>query len=636
MPLILGLAGFFACAGIAVLIVVLNLNKKTPDEPNNPDRQARRPDDSNRPKPKEETNTDQRVTPPKNVDEIKKASVFVKVEAGRLAGSGSGFVIKVEGQTAYVATNCHVVVPNPESFSLKNPPRVTVVLDSGTAQARSAPAEILGLDPERDLAVLRINGVSNLPSPIDPAGREQLRETLPVLICGFPFGERLAASGNPEITIASSSITSLRLDSAGELEVVQVGAGVHPGNSGGPVVDRDGRLVGITVAALRGGGLGFAIPPRELTRMLQGRTLDPGVMAVKGSAGIEFVAVVPLVDPLGKIRNVALHHVAGNVVGPNTKPGASGEWAPLPGARRIDLEIVDGKAAIARMDLKPMRGRTDTLQVSYTTGDGKTTVTEPFLFALAGAPESKIDPTKTPPPVVPPTGVSMTMVNRFPERFEGQTIVIRGNMSVGPVSRGDDYELQMLDEGNAKPQKLHFAINRDDAIELATEMQPGASYVVQLTGKIEKRVILGRTVFQVSKIELFDGTGRVVISLPLPVGTPPEKPNLKELNRFAERYAGKKLTIDAKLFRSIDKRGDKYSLQVQDEKGHKPRNVHFAIAPEFVQKMPKVWSGGKEDTANVRLTGDILAEQTDDRRQIMQVKRIEFLDKDGRATLVVE
>src|SRR5438552_13879343 len=103
---------------------------------------------------------------------------------------------------------------------------------------------------------------------------------MPVFILGFPFGEPLSRKvGNPGITINKGAVSSLRENDYGQMKAVQIDGAINPGNSGGPVVDEDGRLVGISVATIRGTGIGIAIAPDELARMFGGRvggiTLKP-------------------------------------------------------------------------------------------------------------------------------------------------------------------------------------------------------------------------------------------------------------------------------------------------------------------------------------------------------------------------
>jgi S1-C subfamily serine protease len=254
----------------------------------------------------------------KNLAALKAATVFVKVEAGSLQGSGSGFLLKVDGETAYVVTNHHVANPHaefditelvpsspahrpasPNRPSSPGRPRVpsspgvtirrrhvvvnpkdsniTLVFWSGTRKEQSGRAEIVATDPDRDLAVLRIRGIQGLPLPLETGPIPGLVETTPVFVLGFPFGKLLTTNqANPAITVGKGSVSSLREDEHGELAIVQIDGALNPGNSGGPVVDGQGRLVGVAVATIKGAGIGLAIPSIQLTKMLQGVDFSAG------------------------------------------------------------------------------------------------------------------------------------------------------------------------------------------------------------------------------------------------------------------------------------------------------------------------------------------------------------------------
>ena len=171
---------------------------------------------------------------------IKRASVLVLVERGDDSGSGSGFLIRADGTTGYIATNNHVI-----DFDFMKPQRnpvrtetVQVVFDSGQIGERVVKAEVVAADPEHDLAILKVKDVEALPAPIALDHPPTLTETMPVLMVGFPFGERLASSRkHPSVTISTANVSSLRRDDAGRLAKVQLGgSNMNPGNSGGPIV----------------------------------------------------------------------------------------------------------------------------------------------------------------------------------------------------------------------------------------------------------------------------------------------------------------------------------------------------------------------------------------------------------------
>ena len=322
---------------------------------------------------------------------IEKATVFVKVEvaAGELC-SGSGFVVKTDDDVAYVVTNHHVIDPKlieivaewrsgPRDAVLPHgryghgprrpvgPPsltpriiarslkvdEVTVVFQSNTPQEQSLKAEVLAADPEVDLAVLKVPAVKNLPAPVDCKHNVALSETMPVYVFGFPFGQVLATSkGSPAITIGKASISSLRLDDAGELALVQIDGALNPGNSGGPVVDTHGRLVGVAVATIKNStGIGLAIPCKEVPEVLSGRLGKPSLHVshdAEGAAKIEVEA--NLADPFHKIKSVTLSYLPADRV--KEKPKPADHLQDLPGCRTASLKIQD-HAVLGHISLKP-------------------------------------------------------------------------------------------------------------------------------------------------------------------------------------------------------------------------------------------------------------------------------------------
>ena len=113
------------------------------------------------------------------VSAIKHATVFIQVEGSNWKGSGSGFVISVDKETALVATNYHVIAgasdrksrPAPaEVAKMMKAAAVTVVFDSGTKSERSLKGQPIA-DADRDLATIRVAGLKEPPAPIDFAGR---------------------------------------------------------------------------------------------------------------------------------------------------------------------------------------------------------------------------------------------------------------------------------------------------------------------------------------------------------------------------------------------------------------------------------------------------------------------------------
>ena len=179
-----------------------------------------------------------------------------------------------------------------------------------------------------------------MPKPIDCGHELKLTETMPIYLFGFPFGKIMATSkGGPAITVGKGSISSLRKDDNGNLAVVQIDGALNPGNSGGPVVDAQGRLVGVAVATIRNSsGIGLAIPCRELIRTFQGRLGKVHLQSSQDADGRVTIHVeVALIDPLNKIKSAALYYLAANSV--KQKPKPTDPLEPLPGCRKLPLKI---------------------------------------------------------------------------------------------------------------------------------------------------------------------------------------------------------------------------------------------------------------------------------------------------------
>jgi len=179
------------------------------------------------------------------VDQVGPAVVSVYVGGAAEAaqargGAGSGVVVTPDG---YLLTNEHVVQRVSEA-------RVTFV------DGRSVPAVVAGRDPATDLAVLRAQAGA-LPYALLASG-QRLRAGQLVVAVGNPFGFESTVSAG----VVSALGRSLRSRQGRLIEgVVQHTAALNPGNSGGPLLDAAGRVVGINTAIIAmAQGIGFAIP----------------------------------------------------------------------------------------------------------------------------------------------------------------------------------------------------------------------------------------------------------------------------------------------------------------------------------------------------------------------------------------
>jgi len=166
--------------------------------------------------------------------------------------SGSGFIFKRDGDTAYVATNAHVVY---------NADKIEVLLANG----RKVAAEKIGSDIRSDLAVLRITG-SNLPPALPLGDSSSLQQGQFVLAIGEPESFQNSVSLGIVSALHRADITAggdgfIQIPSIRYGDLLQTTAPINPGNSGGPLITVSGQVVGIAaVVDPRAQAIGFAIP----------------------------------------------------------------------------------------------------------------------------------------------------------------------------------------------------------------------------------------------------------------------------------------------------------------------------------------------------------------------------------------
>src|SRR5262249_11665542 len=233
-------------------------------------------------------------------------------------------------------------------------------------------------------------------------------ETMPVFMLGFPFGRVLSTTrGNPAITIGKGTVSSVRTNEFDEVAFVQLDGDLNPGNSGGPVVDARGRLVGIAVAKLSNTRIGMAIPPLELNRMLLGRVTSVGTRSLRVAEGVAEVELrVRLIDPLNQHRTVQAYYIREGALKEKPVAGKHRTWSALAGANRVEPEVKEQQAVSTLKLSSTEKQRVRFLiQLAYTR-EGATVFTAPhpvdvdFGTPVVTVPDRPVEPAVIPAPVL--------------------------------------------------------------------------------------------------------------------------------------------------------------------------------------------------------------------------------------------
>lgn len=178
---------------------------------------------------------------------------------------GTGFIISKDG---YIVTNNHVV---------QNADKIFVTLAENNKQDK-VEAKVIGLDPETDLALLKINVNTDLPS-VKFGDSDKMEVGDWVVAIGNPFG----LSNTVTTGIVSAKGRDIH---AGPYDnFIQTDASINPGNSGGPLLNLDGEVIGINTAiAASGQGIGFAIPSKLASSIID--QLKSGQKVSRGWIGV--------------------------------------------------------------------------------------------------------------------------------------------------------------------------------------------------------------------------------------------------------------------------------------------------------------------------------------------------------------
>jgi S1-C subfamily serine protease len=261
-----GLLGGLVVAVIGAILLATGVVETGDDEPQ---RQVVTQIPDGPPSNEESGDKDGGKTVSQIYDEDGPGVAFIQAQqggGGGLGGSGdatgSGFVLDREG---YVLTNAHVV---------EGADSVQVSFDDASGDLIDA--KVMGSDPSTDLALLKVDPTKSKLKPLQLGDSEKVDVGDSVVAIGNPFGY------SRTVTTGIVSAKQRRIDAPNGFQidnVIQTDAAINPGNSGGPLLDAQGRVIGINSQIATGGsrgsvGIGFAVPVNTAKTVIEGLKED--------------------------------------------------------------------------------------------------------------------------------------------------------------------------------------------------------------------------------------------------------------------------------------------------------------------------------------------------------------------------
>lgn len=260
-------------------------------------------------------------------------------------GSGSGFFVDDKG---HILTNHHVI---------EDSRQVQVTLFDET----TVDAEVIGMDPLTDIALLKIDCPPGKCRPIPLAEADDLQVGQHVLAIGNPFGlERTLTTG-----VVSSVGRSLETRNGILDNLIQTDAAINPGNSGGPLLNTRGEVIGINTAIFsrtgENAGIGFAIPVATIRRVL------PDLLEY-GAVQRPWIGIVRARTVTPRLAQILELPVEEGVLVEQVAEGSSADLAGIRGGnRRVwigNVPLIIGGDVLVEMDGQPVRRVRDIAQIA--------------------------------------------------------------------------------------------------------------------------------------------------------------------------------------------------------------------------------------------------------------------------------
>jgi serine protease Do len=215
-----------------------------------------------------------------------------RIQRYKAQASGSGFVFSRSGSSALIVTNAHVVNP-PNGGAVS---KIEVLFGNGDR----VPGHVYSANVGADLALVKVDGYSKIPPPVEIADSDKLQQGQWAIAIGEPF--ELKQTVTVGVVSGFNRNETIGNGEGGGMEfkgLLQTSAPINPGNSGGPLIDVEGRLIGVnqSTANPQAGaqGIGFAIPANTVKSQVALLQKNPGTHQGTnvGFIGAALVTVTP-------------------------------------------------------------------------------------------------------------------------------------------------------------------------------------------------------------------------------------------------------------------------------------------------------------------------------------------------------
>jgi predicted Zn finger-like uncharacterized protein len=316
-------------------------------------------------------------------DRAQHAAVMLQFQRRSGASEGSGWF----AGPGIVMTTARVA--GMQTKADRPPEKITVYIDSGTDKERQLPGELMAVNREDDLAVIRVKG-DNLPTPLKLGPSANLVAATRLAILGFPEGTTLAkglesglglSNRDIQTTILArpTTVTGILAKKDGGVKFVTLEGGADQGNFGGAIVDAKGEVRAVLAASATNSQIRYGIPSEYATRMIEGCPLEvvAGRAYMDGSTPKQPIEI-RCSDPLERLKSVAVDYWVGNPGKPRKATDTTPKSAPGDGPRQtlsLTLKPSDrpGERLAAGEFVMPTLsiGQVCWLQPRFTDGTGK-------------------------------------------------------------------------------------------------------------------------------------------------------------------------------------------------------------------------------------------------------------------------